>query len=99
LSFKRHWRLSIAQTGRPGLDKIHLIDFGLACRFWLGTLMFCFKVFFEVEKLLLTRVLLGRPSIADPNGHTAYKEDPKLAHDGTLEFTCVDAHNVCANLN
>ena len=24
--------------------------------------------------------------------HKAYKEDPKTAHDGTVEFTSIDAH-------
>ena len=30
----------------------------------------------------------------NPEGkHKEYKEDPKRKHDGTLEFTCRDAHN------
>lgn len=29
-----------------------------------------------------------------PDGvHKEYKEDPKRCHDGTLEFTSIDAHN------
>lgn len=29
----------------------------------------------------------------NPNGeHKAYKEDPKRRHDGTVEFTSIDAH-------
>ena len=28
-----------------------------------------------------------------PDGkHREYKEDPKKAHDGTIEFTSIDAH-------
>ncbi len=26
------------------------------------------------------------------NDHKAYKEDPRKAHDGTIEFTSQDAH-------
>lgn len=29
-----------------------------------------------------------------PEGiHKEYKEDPKRCHDGTIEFTSIDAHN------
>ena len=29
-----------------------------------------------------------------PDGrHREYKEDPRRRHDGTLEFTSIDAHN------
>lgn len=50
-------------AGKVDMDKIYLVDYGLATKF-------------------------------APDGvHKSYKEDPRKAHDGTVEFTSRDAHN------
>lgn len=49
-------------AGKVEVDKVYLVDYGLAVKY------------------------------APDGKHKAYKEEPKKAHDGTIEFTSLDAH-------